>query len=95
MSLSPELQKRAADFRKRTLPTELEPNYVSGSLAEVFIALGAEDEPLDPELCEMAEMAEMAASEYDAVIADAKTPELKSYYSDCQQLVRDLASHHR
>lgn len=87
MSFSPALQKRAADFRSRPLPTELEPNYVSGSLADVVIALCAEDQPLDPELCEMAEM---AASEYDAVIADAKSAELKSYYSDCQQLVRDI-----
>ena len=47
MPSNPDLQKRAADFRRRTIPTELEPNYVSGSLADIVIGLCAEDQHSD------------------------------------------------
>ncbi|GEP46136.1 hypothetical protein [Brevifollis gellanilyticus] len=87
MPLSPALKKRAADFLQRTIPAELEPNYVSGSIAEIVISLCAQGESLDPEL---GEMAEMAVGDYDTVIAEAQAPELKTYYTDCQQLVRDI-----
>ena len=88
MPIQPELQKRAADFLRRPIPAELKPHYVSGSLADIIVNQCAKAEPLDPELCEMAAM---TVDEYDDAIAKVKTPELKAYYSECQQLVREIA----
>jgi hypothetical protein len=82
-----ELQKRAANFLTRPIPDELKLHYVSGSLADIIVNQCAKAEPLDPELCEMAEM---TIDEYDGAIASAKTPELKAYYSECQQLLREI-----
>jgi hypothetical protein len=87
MPFQPELQKRAADFLLRPIPAELKPHYVSGSLADIIINQCTKAEPLDPDLCELAEM---TIGEYDDAIAKAKTPELKAYYSECQQLLREI-----
>ena len=83
----PELQKRAADFLQRQIPLELQPNYVSGSLTDIIIKLCSNNEPLDPELCEIARI---IPSDYDELIEKAATTELKDYYVECQQLVREI-----
>jgi hypothetical protein len=87
MPIQPELQKRAADFLRRPIPAELKPHYVAGSIADIIVNQCAKAEPLAPEL---GEMAEMTLDEYDDAIAKAKTPELKAYFSECQQLVREI-----
>ena len=87
MPFQPNLQKRAADFLGRAVPAELQPHYVSGSLADIIVTHCAQAQPLDPELCEIAEI---SANEYDHAIAKAQTTELKAYYTECQQLLREI-----
>ena len=87
MPYTSDLQTRAADFLRRPIPDELKPHYVSGSIAEIVITHCARAEALDPDLCELAEM---SAESYDDAIADARTPDLKTYYTDCQQLLREI-----
>jgi hypothetical protein len=87
MPFPPGLQKRAADFLRRSIPAELRLHYVSGSLADIIVTHCAQDRPLDPELCEIAEI---TAAEYDFAIAEARTTELRVYYSECQQLLREI-----
>jgi hypothetical protein len=89
MPFKPNLRQRAAEFLRRPIPAELKPHYVAGSLADIVIAHCAQDQPLDPELCEVAEL---SAMEYDHAIADAQTPELKEYYTECQDLLREIIS---
>ena len=87
MHFQPDLQERAADFLRRTIPPELQPDYVAGSLAEIVIGHCAQDKGLDPELCEIAEI---SAGEYDDAIAKAKTAELREYYAECQHLLQEI-----
>jgi len=87
MPFEPNLQKRAADFLCRTIPAELKPHYVPGSLADVILTQCAKGKPIDPEMCEIAEL---SADEYDQAIASAQTTELKAYYTECQQLLREI-----
>lgn len=87
MTFQPKLQKRAADFLGRAIPAELQPHYLSGSLADIIVTHCAQDQPLDPEL---REIAEISADEYDHAIAKAQTTELKDYYAECQQLLREI-----
>ena len=47
MPIQPELQRRAADFRRRPIPAELKPHYVSGSRAEIIMNQCAKAEPLN------------------------------------------------
>ena len=60
-----------------------------GSLADIIVAHCAQAQPLDPELCEIAEI---SVIEYEHAIAKAQTSELKAYYSECQQLLREIVS---
>ena len=82
-----DLPKRAEAFLARPIPAELLPHYVKGSLADIVLASCASKEPIDPELLEIAEM---TVSEYDSAIEQARTDELRSYYIDCQLLVRAI-----
>jgi hypothetical protein len=85
----PDLQKRSTDFLLRPIPPELQPHYVSGSLSDIIITLCSKDEPLDPEL---ANLASISSLDYDQAIEEATTKELKTYYIECQQLLRDIAA---
>jgi|GEM_PF-5888516 len=87
MPFTPELQQRAADFLRRTIPAELQPQYVAGSMADIIVTRCAQNEPLDPEL---REIAEISAGEYDYAIAKAQSDELKAYYAECQCLLREI-----
>ena len=87
MPFKSDLQRRAADFLQRSIPAELQPHYVCGSLADIIITHCAQAQPLDSELCEIAGI---SVGEYDRAIAEARTTELKSYYSECQQLLREI-----
>jgi hypothetical protein len=88
MPFPPDLQKRATDFLRRAIPAELQSHYAPGSMADIFLTHCAQDRPLDPEL---REMAGISALEYDHAIANAQTTELKAYYAECQQLLREIA----
>lgn len=89
MSLSypPEVQARAAAFSARAIPGELQPNYVAGSLADLVIGAGARGQALDAEL---KEAAEIVALEYESSIAEAKTAELRDYWTEAQRLVSEV-----
>jgi len=82
-----ELKKRAADFLLRPIPDELKPHYMSGSLSDIIVAHCAQDQAIDSEL---AEIAEISVIEYNTAIEEAQTLELKAYYAECQDLLREI-----
>jgi hypothetical protein len=61
-------------------------------LAEIIFTHCAQDQQADPEL---REISEISANEYDHAIAKAQATELKAYYAECQQLLRERTNHTR
>ena len=86
-----ELQRRAAAFVDRAIPSELQPHYVPGSVAEIVITSCARGDTVDPELLQLAEL---AAQEYEDAIRQAHTRELKDYYGECQAILRAIVATH-
>ena len=86
---TPALQARAKQFLARPIPEELKPTYAPGSLADIVVTQCAKGEAIDGELLELAEMAAMT---YEDAIADAKTTELKDYYTECQSILQELVA---
>lgn len=83
------LRQRAAAFLALPVPVELRATYVAGSLAERVIAACARNEFVDPEL---AELVELAAGEYDGLMVDTKTEELRSYYTTSHDLLVEIVA---
>ena len=82
------LQQRAKAFLDMSIPDELAPNYVSGSLADMMIASYAAGEKLDGEAMEMVGL---AAMECEAAADNYQTPAAKAYFHECAAILNAIA----
>jgi len=82
---NPSLAKRCETYLKVGPPASMN-DYVSGSLTEIIISHGANQQPLDPELQEIAGMVLFEASE----MGDFEDKAIQTYMEQGFTLVREV-----
>jgi hypothetical protein len=74
------LQERAKALLARPIPSELAPDYVPNSMADIFIAAYAKNGALDDEALEMIGLCAMEAA---SAAESYKTDEARAYFIEC------------
>jgi len=82
------LQQRAKAFLEMSIPDELAPNYVPGSIADMMIANYAAGKKLDAEALELIELAGM---ESEAAADNYETADAKAYFQECAAILSAIS----